>query len=199
MGIDIREGPNLACINCGLCVDACDSTMSKVGRERGLIDYEAWTNIERGRSGSARKPVRLVRPKIVALTLALVAILATVVVSVSTRSTISMTVAHERNPIAVALSEGRIRNAYEVRLSRVSQGSGGLRLEVNGQAPLVLGVVGEGKFDDGIAVIPLEAGQSRQLRVTVAGTPDLAGDLTFALIDEASGDRVEIVNFFKLP
>ena len=53
IGIDIREGPNFACINCGLCVDACDSVMSKLGRPRGLIDYESWNNIERGRRGEA--------------------------------------------------------------------------------------------------------------------------------------------------
>jgi cytochrome c oxidase accessory protein FixG len=31
IGIDIREGPNFACIKCGLCVDACDSVMAKRG------------------------------------------------------------------------------------------------------------------------------------------------------------------------
>jgi cytochrome c oxidase accessory protein FixG len=51
IGIDIREGPNFACINCGLCVDACDGVMSKLDRPRGLIDYDSWTNIERGRRG----------------------------------------------------------------------------------------------------------------------------------------------------
>ena len=53
IGIDIREGPNFACINCGLCVDACDSVMSKLGCPRGLIDYESWNNIERGRRARA--------------------------------------------------------------------------------------------------------------------------------------------------
>ena len=55
IGIDIREGPNFACINCGLCVDACDSVMSKLGRPRGLIDYESWDNIERGRRARAAR------------------------------------------------------------------------------------------------------------------------------------------------
>ena len=54
IGIDIREGPNFACINCGLCVDACDSVMSKLGRPRGLIDYESWNNIERGHRAEPR-------------------------------------------------------------------------------------------------------------------------------------------------
>ena len=54
IGIDIREGPNFACINCGLCVDACDNVMAKLARPRGLIDYESWNNIERERKGEAR-------------------------------------------------------------------------------------------------------------------------------------------------
>ena len=31
-GVDIRNGPNLGCIQCGLCIDACDTVMAKTGR-----------------------------------------------------------------------------------------------------------------------------------------------------------------------
>ena len=41
MGIDIRDGQQMECITCGLCIDACDEMMVKVGKERGLIDYLA--------------------------------------------------------------------------------------------------------------------------------------------------------------
>ncbi|MBU3970980.1 MAG: cytochrome c oxidase accessory protein CcoG, partial [Alphaproteobacteria bacterium] len=40
MGIDIRDGAQLECINCGLCIDACNEVMDKVGRPRGLIAYD---------------------------------------------------------------------------------------------------------------------------------------------------------------
>ena len=39
MGIDIRDGQQLECITCALCIDACDGVMDKIGRERGLISY----------------------------------------------------------------------------------------------------------------------------------------------------------------
>ena len=39
MGIDIRDGQQLECITCALCIDACDEVMDKVGRPRGLISY----------------------------------------------------------------------------------------------------------------------------------------------------------------
>eukprot|EP01035_Chromulina_nebulosa_P000957 gene958-1300_t len=38
-GIDIRDGQQLECITCALCIDACDGVMDKLGRERGLIAY----------------------------------------------------------------------------------------------------------------------------------------------------------------
>ncbi len=39
MGIDIRDGNQLECINCALCIDACDAVMAKVGLPKGLISY----------------------------------------------------------------------------------------------------------------------------------------------------------------
>lgn len=39
MGIDIREGQQMECITCALCIDACDNVMDKLGLERGLISY----------------------------------------------------------------------------------------------------------------------------------------------------------------
>ena len=39
MGIDIRDGQQLECITCALCIDACDDVMDKLGRPRGLIAY----------------------------------------------------------------------------------------------------------------------------------------------------------------
>jgi polyferredoxin len=41
MGIDIRDGQQLECITCALCIDACDDVMEKIGKPRGLIDYIA--------------------------------------------------------------------------------------------------------------------------------------------------------------
>src|SRR5690606_15054013 len=39
MGIDIRDGQQLECITCALCIDACNGVMDQLGRERGLISY----------------------------------------------------------------------------------------------------------------------------------------------------------------
>ena len=47
-GIDIRNGTQMECINCTACIDACDATMDKVGRPRGLIRYDSEEGIESG-------------------------------------------------------------------------------------------------------------------------------------------------------
>ncbi len=64
MGIDIRDGAQLECIQCALCIDACDDIMGKVGRPQGLIAYETFRNMD-ARSEAERRPVSFVRPRTV--------------------------------------------------------------------------------------------------------------------------------------
>jgi cytochrome c oxidase accessory protein FixG len=54
VGIDIRDGQQLECITCALCIDACDDIMAKIGKPRGLIDYIALTDETRERAGMAQ-------------------------------------------------------------------------------------------------------------------------------------------------
>jgi polyferredoxin len=51
MGIDIRQGAQLECIGCALCIDACDDIMGKIDRPKGLIAYDTDLNIERRLAG----------------------------------------------------------------------------------------------------------------------------------------------------
>jgi cytochrome c oxidase accessory protein FixG len=53
VGIDIRDGQQLECITCALCIDACDDIMAKIGKPRGLIDYIALTDEARARGHGA--------------------------------------------------------------------------------------------------------------------------------------------------
>lgn len=45
-GIDIRNGQQLECINCTVCIDACAEVMEKVGMPKGLIRYATEAEIE---------------------------------------------------------------------------------------------------------------------------------------------------------
>ena len=199
MGIDIRQGPSIACINCGLCVDACDTTMGKLGRERGLIDFESWTNIERGRRQEPLQPVRLARPKTLALAGLALALVAGMALSVSTRSVLSLGVTHERNPIAVMLSDGRIRNAYEVRLTNTTASPTDVVLTMEGGADAVLAVAGEPDSEAAAVSLTVPADSTRKARITVSGTTALAGPVVFRVAAPDGEATASAEDFFRLP
>jgi len=189
IGIDIREGPNFACINCGLCVDACDSVMTKLERPRGLIDYEAWTNIERGhRKEPPRR--RMIRPKTVGLGLSIIALAGVMGVSLSMRSDAKITVIHDRNPVAVRLSDGRTRNGYTVRLYNKADGERDFRLTVTGLPGASIEVVG----DD--ATVSVEPDATRELRVLVSTSVTDRQAVAFSATDVASGSAVTAQDTF---
>ncbi len=54
-GVDIRKGPQLGCINCGLCIDACDAVMDKIHRPTRLIAYDNDENRERRDARAAER------------------------------------------------------------------------------------------------------------------------------------------------
>ena len=53
-GVDIRDGFQLECIGCGLCIDACDEVMGKIGRPPNLIAYDSERNQELRAAGNRR-------------------------------------------------------------------------------------------------------------------------------------------------
>jgi len=115
MGIDIRHGSQLECINCGLCIDACDEVMDRVDRPRGLIAYygEAITTIG---PDDAHPKVRFVRPRTVLYAALIAALGAFMLYGLITRPTIAMDIIRDRNPEFVRLSDGSVRNGYIVKI-----------------------------------------------------------------------------------
>ncbi len=62
MGIDIRDGVQLECIQCALCIDACDEIMDRSSGPAGLIAYDTFKNLDAA-SHHDRAPLRLIRPR----------------------------------------------------------------------------------------------------------------------------------------
>ncbi|TNF18114.1 MAG: cytochrome c oxidase accessory protein CcoG [Rhodobacteraceae bacterium] len=118
VGIDIRNGQQLECITCALCIDACDEIMEKIGKPRGLIDYMALTDEAAERAGKPPKPVwqHVLRPRTIMYTALWAGVGLLLIFALFIRPDIEMTVAPVRNPTYVTLSDGSIRNTYEVRL-----------------------------------------------------------------------------------
>lgn len=144
MGIDIRDGQQLACITCALCIDACDDVMTKIGKPRGLIDYMALSDEAREKSGHSPRPIwsHIFRLRTMVYTGLWSTIGFLLVVALFVRQDIDVTVAPIRNPTFVTLSDGTIRNTYEVRLRNKNQQDRLFNVSVRGDVAYYLQLEG---------------------------------------------------------
>ncbi|NCP11225.1 MAG: cytochrome c oxidase accessory protein CcoG, partial [Sphingomonadales bacterium] len=117
-GIDIREGPQIGCITCALCIDACDSVMDQVGRPRGLIDYVTLDGAEQEQRGEPPTPIlkTLLRPRTLVYLGAWSAVGLAMLFALGQRTRIDIAVQKDRNPPYVQMSDGAVRNAYTIKL-----------------------------------------------------------------------------------
>ncbi len=115
MGIDIRDGAQLECIACALCIDACNDIMSKVGRPANLIAYDTIANQEAAAKGKTAMP-KLLRPRTLVY-LALIALVGGIMLyALNNRSMLEANVQADRNPYYVRLSNGDIRNGFTLKI-----------------------------------------------------------------------------------
>lgn len=114
-GIDIREGLQYKCISCGLCIDACNGIMDSMGFPRGLIRYDSEANLS---AAAPTKPrLHWKRLKVVGYGLSIVLMTGYLVYSVATRSSYENAVTQIRQPLFVQMSNGDIRNRYQIRIT----------------------------------------------------------------------------------
>jgi cytochrome c oxidase accessory protein FixG len=122
MGIDIREGLQMECIACGLCVDACDNVMEKIGLPKGLIRYDT----------ESKNPINLLRPRTLWYAGIISIVGGLMLYTLLTRSPQELSVIHDRNPLFVQLSDGTIRNGYNITILNKSHEDRSYRLHVIG-------------------------------------------------------------------
>ncbi len=110
-GVDIREGSQLGCITCGLCLDACDSIMDKVGRPRGLIRYASLDEIE-------GKPIKKLyqHPRTLVYLSIIIIALSGIIFGLTHLGTMTLRVIPERQPLFVSMSDGSIQDKYEFKI-----------------------------------------------------------------------------------
>ena len=178
-GIDIRDGAQLECIQCGLCIDACNDIMDKVGRPRGLVTYSTIAQQEAAACGRTA-PLRLLRPR-TALYLGLLALVSAIMlVAWLNRSVFEINVLHDRNPPFVRLSDGSIRNAFLVKILNKLHEPREYRLAVRGLEGAGITIVGlEGEASSAVRVATDDL---RELRVLVT----LPGANARALVDAST-------------
>jgi cytochrome c oxidase accessory protein FixG len=111
-GVDIRKGQEYGCITCGLCIDACDSVMTKIGKPTKLIKY---TSLDALKSNKEQKaPYK--RPRILLYGTVLMMAFGMIVYGMLNLAPLELKVLHGRAPLFVQLSDGSVRNKYDLKI-----------------------------------------------------------------------------------
>lgn len=198
-GVDIRDGSQLGCIQCGLCIDACNTVMAKVNRPLGLIAYDNDVNIERRARGlDETYPVIRTRTVLYAGLIALVGLV--MLYGLMTRSFTDLSVLHDRNPLFVQLSDGSIRNSYTVRILNKRALHRVFVLAVDNPPLARVTAVGIATTSGDWPVIDVAPDATRELivHVTVPNGASLAASspITFRITELGSGERVSARDHF---
>ncbi len=201
-GIDIRDGSQLDCIQCGLCIDACDTVMKKIGREPRLIGYDNDINIHRRQAG---KPeiFRVVRPRTIVYCAMIAGVGAIMLYALLTRSLLDVNVLHDRNPVAVKLSDGSVRNAYTVRLLNKRGFDRVVAIDIDGPHNATLHVVGVDSVTPDRPMIVLGRDQTTELRLLVTAPSENNSEksipVKFRVTDIGLGEAASATDNFVSP
>ncbi len=198
MGIDIREGLQYECIACGLCIDACNNVMDKIGFERGLIRYDTMTNQE---ARDAGKPVasawsHVLRPRTFYYTAILILVGSIMLYSLLTRSPLELHVLHDRNPLFVKLSDGSIRNGYDIRILNKTHEDRVYRLHISGLENATMQMQGAGEIDPNRLPVFADSVGHFRLFVTAEKQIENRYDVTFHLEELNSKETDQLRSVF---
>ncbi|MGR3782118.1 MAG: cytochrome c oxidase accessory protein CcoG [Albimonas sp.] len=200
MGIDIRDGQQLACITCALCIDACDDVMEKVGKPRGLIDYVTLQDEAIETQGAQPIPLikRILRPRTILYFVMWAGIGLGIVVSLFMRDSIDLTVARDRNPTFVVLSDGSIRNGYTIKVANQNQEPHDFVLSFRSDLPLTAEIQGLEWLE-----FEVEADKLRQMRLFLTtlpfARPTERAEVEIWIEDLETRERVAVDTFFLAP
>jgi cytochrome c oxidase accessory protein FixG len=188
-GIDIRQGPQLGCITCALCIDACDKVMAQIGRPRGLIDYATLDDAVIEKAGGTAPPIlkTMLRPR----TLVYFTIWATIglamLFSLGERSRLEINAEADRNPRYVQLSDGAIRNSYTLKLRNMEARPRDVDLLVEGLPGAVVWSEGQARDTAGATLrLALQPDAATKVRLFVAAPAAGAQETAFRLIARPS-------------
>lgn len=199
MGIDIRDGQQLECISCALCIDACNDVMDKVGLPRSLIGYDSLAGVMAGKA-DAKPKLRPIRPRTVLYAGLIVLVGAIMLFALFTRADLGLSVERDRNPLFVALSDGSVRNGYTVHVQNKHHDERTFVLSVEGLPGARLAVVDA--ENDLAAEMTVTADQMESFRVFVTVPRDAvhgeATDIVFRLRG-AGGEMVQYESVFRAP
>ncbi len=182
-GIDIRDGIQLECIGCGLCIDACNNIMDKVGRPQGLIAFETLNNLtasedatkamsigpDRVPTGDAVRHIpHWIRPRTALYAGLLTAVSVLMLIAFEMRSTQNMTIIRDRAPVFVQLADGGVRNNFTVKVENRTRTASTYTLVVTGLPQTEMSVIGLDADAAGKIHLPSQADHIETWRVLLS-------------------------------
>jgi cytochrome c oxidase accessory protein FixG len=130
--IDIRDGLQLDCIACTQCIDACNGVMARIGRAPDLIAYRSLVGLERERKA------RVLRPRVVVYAALLAVVGAAFVAALAARKPWDLMVSHNREALYSRAADGRLGNAFTLRIENRSREARSFRIGLEGDEPFEL-------------------------------------------------------------
>ncbi len=202
MGIDIRDGLQLECIGCGLCVDACNGVMERVGRPLNLITLDTERN-QFNRMAEKPTESRLVRPRTIIYMIILGVLGIGVLFGLTERASLDLNVLPDRNPLFVKLADGSIRNGYTVKVLNRVREPRTYALTLAGLEGATLSVLGLDEGDGRSASLAAKPDQVSTYRLFVSvpkqTIDDPVADLQVILTDRDGGDVYSFDTIFRGP
>ncbi len=203
-GVDIRDGQQLECIGCGLCIDACNTVMPLVGRPRNLITFDTLAN-QLARAQGRAAQYRLLRPRTIVYASVLAVVCAVMLGALLMRAHLGIDVLHERSPLYVTLSGHEIRNGYTIKILNKTHAAETYTLTLRGLRAYSMSVIGNPAMGDANHPLALTAEPDTvatyRLYLT-APREALAGEstpLTFEIEEHATREVAERDSIFLGP
>lgn len=131
MGIDIRNGLQLACIGCGLCVDACNSVMNKLGRPEYLIGYDS-VNSANAKKDGQKYQHKIFSSKTIIFLAVFSVVSAMLLLSLLHKPVLNVSILHDRAPLYNILPDGSVRNGYTLKLQNRTQQEQEFEISIDG-------------------------------------------------------------------
>ncbi len=119
-GIDIRNGSQLQCIGCALCIDACDDIMKRIGRPGKLIAFDT-LNAQIACAAGKKPRYALLRPRTLIYMALLLAVGVFMVTTYAERALVHVSLLRDRAPLYVRMAGGEIMNGFTLKISNLTR------------------------------------------------------------------------------
>lgn len=194
-GIDIRDGLQMECIACGLCVDACNDIMDRVGRPRGLIRYDT-ANHMAAKVKEGKEKFRILRPRTYYYTIIICVVAAIMLYALLARAPLALHVIHDRNPVFVQLSSGEIRNGYTLKILNKTHDDRTYSLSVDGLNDAHIDVKTAGDITADNLFVSHGSVGSYHINIRSDVEPGPSRDITFTLKDNNNDTKESYQSIF---